>query len=508
MSPERIRFGPAHNPAKYLFVEKDGLYLGETDIGLGPTALSVLGVLLSRAGSKISPDVLIDAVRGHGWDGDPSRFAAEYIRQIRDVLHKNERFDAIRSERDLGYVFRWKVSIEYPTRVPDLQRPLEKRETDQIANILEKSYFKYRGEVVPAAYSKETIRSLAKRYECEPFSIADELFPVTRLWHNEDKLIHPDQILGTLDKSPQEKLAKSATLSPVEYAQARQLVEKELTQGPIKHEGLEYCMTQVKLGGLLPRIDARFGHYYDTVLTQYAIAWELSSALKKYGSRALDMDAQRILPLREAAGRDGNPLHFGTQRTAAISVSMLLVFERPRKGLWTVICRRSKNVAVSPGMLHVVPSGMFEAINPADQWSVQDALWRELLEELYGEKEQQGDGLPCFEDDLVNKKPIRTLTRLILEGQAELSITGVCGDLLNLQTEICTILFVRDASFAKNRRMKANWEYDLTGNPGSFGTPWNQIDIWMRNLKAGTITPTGLASLEMGRGWLQRRHGI
>jgi hypothetical protein len=60
---------------------------------------------------------------------------------------------------------------------------------------------------------------------------------------------------------------------------------------------------------------------------------------------------------------------------------------------------------------------MFEAKN-FEPWSVEMNVWRELLEEVYNEREQLGTGTPEEEDYIRSKVPIKLLTRLIEEGSA------------------------------------------------------------------------------------------
>ena len=375
------------------------------------------------------------------------------------------------------------------------------------ATILEKAYFNYRNATVEDFNSSQTSRALALRYNCEPLRVGDQAFPVTLLWENKDRVIHPDEILGTLDPFLGHPFARSPILNRQEYAAARRFVKSILEASPIKYEGYEYCMTRIELSGALPRIEGKIGYYYDHILTQYAIAWELKKALKEHGFPVLSHGGH--LPLRDAVEIGGNPLINANGRCAAMSVSMLMVFERPEQGgFWTVLCRRSRDVASNAGLIGVVPAGMFEVKNTADQWSVQAALWREMLEEAYGEVEEQGNGVPNFEDYLTQKEPLRTLSKWIKRKQAEFSIPGICCDLTNLQIEICTALYVRGASLGAIRPMKVNWEYDLRGNTGSFGTPWNQIAVQMGNTRVGEITPTAAACIELGRNWALKRHGI
>jgi len=87
---------------------------------------------------------------------------------------------------------------------------------------------------------------------------------------------------------------------------------------------------------------------------------------------------------------------------------------------------------------------MFEAPDGDDQWSITDNVWRELLEEVYDDGEEVGTGVSLLKDHLYEQAPIKLLRRLELEGTAELSVTGIVRDLLNLRSEICTVLYVKD----------------------------------------------------------------
>lgn len=109
-----VAFGPPDAPRKYRFVEGDGLYRGEIDLGLGSTALNVLTLLVKAAlqegpPRKVSNKAIADEINSADWEGDEIRFAAEYIRQIRNVLEPEERRRAIKNDRLIGYYFDWKV---------------------------------------------------------------------------------------------------------------------------------------------------------------------------------------------------------------------------------------------------------------------------------------------------------------------------------------------------------------------------------------------------------------
>jgi hypothetical protein len=164
-------------------------------------------------------------------------------------------------------------------------------------------------------------------------------------------------------------------------------------------------------------------------------------------------------------------------------------------------------------MLHIIPSGIFEAANPETRWSIETTVWRELLEELYDEEEQQGTGFPAYEYHIPSKRPINLLLEMIKEGSAEFTVTGIFCDLLQLRPEISTLLYVKDDRFAKAREISVNWEYERwtweTEAVGSTRIPWDDVDTVIDKAEPGHgLCPGGAAGLSLGRDWLWRRYSI
>ncbi len=377
-----------------------------------------------------------------------------------------------------------------------------------------RTYYRYRDIEVPLIESPELITGLAARYGCTPLRVGAQIFPGAIVWKNDDRLIAPDSILGEFDDTPPRELKESAMLSPSEYLAARGFIKAEFEKGPIKREGRDYRMTSIKIDGDLPKITGAYGLYYDNVLTQYAMEWELKKALLESGDDVIDvLTKPGVLPLREAAEEGHNPILDGTGRCAVLGVSTLLVFRRRQPdGFFCLLRRRSGQVGVSPGMLHVVPSGVFEAPNREDPWSVEMNVWRELLEEVYNDEEQQGRNEEVFEDYLRSKPPKDSVIDMIERGTAKHSVTGIYCDLFHLRPEICTVLFIEDYKFAEEREVELNWEYaraDWNNAVGKVMVPWNEIDDVIENVTPGHgFCPGGAAAFSLGRDWLKRNQGI
>jgi hypothetical protein len=324
--------------------------------------------------------------------------------------------------------------------------------------LLERTYLKYRDESFFPPYQSEVIDYLEQRYRCSAFKFGRRRVPASVLWRNPDKLIAPNDVLGNLDSAVHAPLTTSPTLEIHDYKRARALIKEVYESGPVKYEGLDYRMTRIDMSNP-PKVHGAFGWYYDNILTQYAIEWELTRALRGGTGSIADRLKSAQIPLREAVEKGRSPLVDGGGRCAAITVSTLLVFRRDRgqeDDYWYLVRRRFVAVGVSAGLLHVVPAGMFESPGSDEQWSVEMNVWRELLEEVYNEKEQQGSGEAKLPDPILSKEPIKTLRRLLSEGSAEIAVTGICCDLLNLRPEICTVLLVKSPEFCEAREMTIN----------------------------------------------------
>jgi hypothetical protein len=193
----------------------------------------------------------------------------------------------------------------------------------------ERTYFAYRTKPVPLITSPKLIGHLEARYGCRAFQLGGKAFPVTVIWRNEDRIIDPDAILGNLDQTPPDVFRSSPVLRCDEYVEARAFIKAKLEAGPIKYEGVDYRMTHIDVCTDMPRIHGAYGLYYDNILTQYAMEWELKKALLNGDTNTIDaLNGQGILPLREAVEAHRNPILDGGGRSAAITVSTLLIFRR------------------------------------------------------------------------------------------------------------------------------------------------------------------------------------
>lgn len=104
---------------------------------------------------------------------------------------------------------------------------------------------------------------------------------------------------------------------------------------------------------------------------------------------------------------------------------------------------------------HVVPSFMFQPTcrTPDDFHRELDLplqVLREFGEELLGETFKNSLGVDSFRADVLRPAASKALSLRLLDGRAELHVTGVWLDLFRLRPEITCLLLVRDREFFRD----------------------------------------------------------
>jgi hypothetical protein len=500
-----------HEPARSLGAEPvfSILYRNGEPLESGQPA-HLLAALVQAGGQPMAVGDLLAAI---GTDA-----GKQAVRQAQFRINKVLEFKVVitpnksRGVRELASTWQgWTLAASEKAVITPLPQPPTAEGNERAAEIARKTYFAYRNEATSVVQSRRVAEELGERYGCPPLAVGGVLLPITALWTNTEGVLSPDELLGTLDKGDPTPMSKSATLTASEYHEAREFMGLECRKGPIKRENLAYRMTSIDIGQGIPRINGAFGWYYDNLLTQYAMEWELRWALVGGTAESLDSVANcGSLPLRESVERGRNPTIDGSGRCASITVSTLFVYKGADEILYSILRRRSHLVMVAPGLHHVVPGGMFEAWNTNEPWSVVTNIWTELLEEVYKRPELMGTGENRSRHHIAGIEPIPLVRRLLREGRAELSVTGLTCNLLNLKPEICTVLYVPDSSLAEEGpEMQLNWEFTDEGPASRFAIPWSELPhVADRLVKQGQFAVSGAACLELGRRWLKKQHGI
>lgn len=205
--------------------------------------------------------------------------------------------------------------------------------------------------------------------------------------------------------------------------------------------------------------------------------------------------ALRDMPLRRLIG---DPFDLG-RRPLMPSISTLTI----RAGgppTFLLHRRDSRSVAVAGGMLHVIPSGVFQpsSVHPhalADDFDLWKSVQREFAEELLGYPEHDGDGPPVD----YTRPPFAELDAARTSGALRVHCLGVALDALTLVGEILTVAVIQPETFD---RMAADFvDVNDEGTVVNQRLPFTEPTI-SRLLASGRMAPAGAGCLELA--WRHR----
>ena len=237
---------------------------------------------------------------------------------------------------------------------------------------------------------------------------------------------------------------------------------------PIQNR-LTYTMIQLDTEDTL-RLTCSLGRYFYNLDTCHSREWEILSNLDTLGG--LDNDSFKRfdsqLKLRNALHEKvDNPILDGDGRSAAIGVSTLIAYnDNGKMQLW--VKRRSRSqVAVHSGLVHVVPSFMFQPVTMYidDEFNIRHNIFREYLEEVFDKPEPEAGEEEVYNYFYCDPR-LERLAKLIGMGEAWLLFTGIAVDLLTLRPEICTMLWIKTSDWfnyhsrsVSEDRFKLNLEF-------------------------------------------------
>ncbi|MEP7009366.1 MAG: toll/interleukin-1 receptor domain-containing protein [Acidobacteriota bacterium] len=236
------------------------------------------------------------------------------------------------------------------------------------------------------------------------------------------------------------------------------LIERRRLEGARLWDQATFTLRSVTDGsdGRIETIDCSIGAYFAAVNTCDVLEEEL----KAIGLMPLEAvgdfrKAYEGLPLRRGLhhGKVGATtlaeVWSGTGRSAAIAVSVLFVcFDGDEYRFY--VRRRSPTVAVHPLNYHVVPSFMFQPMlvgHELSEFSLRYNVLREVAEELFSRPEGGGaeEGTTITTPkDLYLLPEVAALESLLESGAAELVVTGMSVNLLNLRPEVLCVLVIHD----------------------------------------------------------------
>ncbi len=211
-----------------------------------------------------------------------------------------------------------------------------------------------------------------------------------------------------------------------------------------------------------------------------------------------------------------DPVIDGSGRSAAIGISTLVAFNDGNKMVLWLKRRSKKGVAVSPGLISVLPSGIFQPVTDflGKEFSIRHNICREYLEELFDRPEVREPGTEIGPDFFYNDPCLQHLFTLLGMEKAELLFSGIAIDLLTLRPEICSLLVIKTPGWFSyhssapdpKERFKFNLEFTLgqaeqdtlswTVEPLPF--PYEDSDM----LKYQYLAPFRMTSAGAGAFWL------
>lgn len=216
--------------------------------------------------------------------------------------------------------------------------------------------------------------------------------------------------------------------------------------------------------------EANICQYKHTVTTSHILEFELYKLYCKnkkivHSSRE---DILKALPYRSKIheGQTSKEVVLkGKNRHSLLSVQMMVIcYDDIFDDYRMVMFKRSEEVAIKPNYWHIVPAGGFEIFEKEDMrnphiieenFDVQLALFRELLEELFNGKDFEDNEVGNDRNYIIYQHPaIIELDRLIKEQKAHLDFLGNVTDLTTLRAELSFILVVDDSNFIKNNFQK------------------------------------------------------
>lgn len=223
---------------------------------------------------------------------------------------------------------------------------------------------------------------------------------------------------------------------------------------------------------------AYVGTYGQNVYTSHILEYELYLA---YTNRTLKRRIEKAnireeilesLPLRKKihSGVETEKwLSTGKNRYSHLGVQAFVIF-RSQGRYRAMMITRSDDVAAMPGYMQFIPSGGFEIYGSEGhvdkpllegQFSPSLALFRELLEEVFGYSEAEcGDGRHIIGIEGHNK--ITRLRELINDGRASFEFLGAVTSMVSLRTELSFLIFIDDENYMSD--LDTNYETDKTAN--------------------------------------------
>ncbi|WKZ19457.1 MAG: hypothetical protein QY310_02590 [Candidatus Jettenia sp. CY-1] len=203
-----------------------------------------------------------------------------------------------------------------------------------------------------------------------------------------------------------------------------------------------YRMVDIKQTKHGIAIHCNIGRYDLMMDTCDSLEWEILRVLSEISHwQAMSFGALfKKLKLRaHLHAQVKDPPIDGTGRSVAIAVSVLTSFFHGDEQRFFLGCKLTRGL--NAGQMHVIPSFMFQPEQGYrnEEFCLLHNVRREFLEELFGVKAPKGASYRWF----FQHKPIQYLDKMLEAGEAEIWLTGVVVNLMNLRPEICMLLRIK-----------------------------------------------------------------
>ncbi|MEC0090537.1 hypothetical protein [Paenibacillus macquariensis] len=225
--------------------------------------------------------------------------------------------------------------------------------------------------------------------------------------------------------------------------------------------------------GQISGFKAKIATYKLNVATSHVLEYELYLVYKKYKNEFLSCSKDQMikqLKLRNNIHNDQleeEVLITGKGRYSLLGVQMLVIFITEDNEYRALVIKRSEDVAVRPGYYQFVPSGGFEfyekeinEINTQKNFDVELALYREMVEEIFGEVEFEHNDKGNPVDNIYKHEKVVSVRSWLKEGQAKMEFLGTTIDLVSLRHELSFLLLINDKQFSMNNFYR-NHEADI-----------------------------------------------
>ena len=226
--------------------------------------------------------------------------------------------------------------------------------------------------------------------------------------------------------------------------------------------------------------ESHIGTYAENVYSTHVLEYELYKLYKKYPNSSMDdliKESHHRNHIHQEAISSRGTDHFkekmkesltdGKNRASLLSVQMLVLLKNGDDYNIKII-QRSSSVAIAPGCFQIVPSGGFEVFNDStagyssyeikDNYSPGMAVFREYLEEIFGQEEFEGKVSGSVSEILLKNTKIKEIEDMLHKGDADFLFLGSVMDLSFLRQELSFVLVIHDENYDRNNQFLGNDE--------------------------------------------------